>query len=397
MIDHVDVVDDYTVRIYTQGTQPDLPWYTCDLSPAAGTGVVFPKSYIERYGMEYFQSHPIGSGPWKFVNHVLGDMVEYEALDKHWRQAPEFKKLTVILMPEETTRVASLKTGAVDSIDISLESVSELEAAGCRTSSLASYSLAVMLHGAYQQGAGPIGDVRVRQALSLAINRDEIRKSFFYGKAGPPGPPFLSEESRDFDVTYWMDYAAKAFRYDPEEAKRLLTEAGYPNGISIELWSYPIRGATYLPKLAEIVQSYWLKVGVKAQIVPTDDGAFKKIRNTLTSPRLIGQASMNKWGCTTPTPRWLTTGYHPTAGAVALVGNAMPDLTKLIEQSSSEMNPTKRKELIEKAIQITFDSWTDLQIARAPSLIALGPRVDINLPPTAQSVNLFANVAKHRK
>jgi peptide/nickel transport system substrate-binding protein len=397
LTDRVELTDDYTVRIYTKGPQPDLPWYASTATPSSGVGLIVPKDYVERNGMDYFEHHPMGSGPWKFSRHIAGDMAEYEAVDKHWRQTPQFKTFTVILMPEETTRIASLKTQAADAIDIDLESVAPLESAGYKTQVLDPESAFVLLHGAYQSGAGPIADVRVRQALSLAINRDELQTSLFFGKAGPPGPPFSSGTSTGFDLSYWMDYAKKAYRYDMEESKRLLKDAGYANGFSLELWTMPKKGGTYLPKLAEILQSYWMKIGIKTSIVITDDATYKKHRSTLKSNELIGKASTGTYSAGPLTPKNNITGFHSTMGNYTMVGKAMPELDKLLEQTSSEIDSTKRKALIEKAFQIEFDSWTTLMIGAVPYMTAVGPRVDITFTKPAGDLPWFAASAKHKK
>jgi peptide/nickel transport system substrate-binding protein len=395
IIDHTDIVDDYTVRVYTKGPQPDLPWYTGSSRVSGWVGEVMPKDYIDRYGMAYFQQHPIGSGPWKFVRHVPGDTMEYEAVSNHWSQTPEFKKLTNILIPEETTRVASLKTGAVDGIDISLDTAHELDMAGYKTNALDGYSSEILLYGAYQTGAGPIADVRVRQALSLAINRDEINQTLFYGKSSPPGPPHNSEDSTGFDLAYWMAYAAKAYRYDPAQAKLLLQQAGYPNGFSFKLWTYPVGEGPYITKLAEVVQGYWLNIGVKAELVTTDDGAFRPIRNTLKSPTLIGAAGTYVYSAGPNTVKNLIHAYHTTQGSFTLVGKAMPELDDLLTRASSEMDPAKRQDLVKQGLQIAFDSWTILMIGRVARMVALGPKVDITFPVPAFSLPVRADIAKH--
>ncbi len=396
MIDHVDVLDDYTVRIYTKGTQPDFPWYTSTVTNVSGyVGSVLPKNYIEQNGMAYFERHPMGSGSWRFIRHIPGDTLEYQAVEKHWRQTPEFKKLTLILIPEETTRVASLKTGAVDGIDVSLESAHELEIAGFKTNALDGYSSEIILHGAFQPGAGPIADVRVRQALSLAINRQEINDTLLYGKGSPPGPPHNSEVSTNFDLAYWMDYAAKAYRYDPEEAKRLLQQAGYADGFSIKLWTFPVGEAPYITKVAEVVQGYWMKIGVKAEISRTDDGSFRPIRNSLKSPVLIGAASTYIYSAASNTVKNLVHAYHTTLGSYTLVGKAMPEFDELLTSMMTEMNPTKRQELIKQGLQKAFDSWTILMISRTSRMVATGPRVYIEFPKPPNSLTAHADIAKH--
>ena len=109
-VDRIEVVDDRTVRIYTKKVQPYFPE---SLSRAVfQEGQLMPKKYIETVGVEEFRKKPIGSGPWKFVRSVPGDRIEYEAVDyPHWRGTPHFKRLVILLVPEESTRVAMVKTG----------------------------------------------------------------------------------------------------------------------------------------------------------------------------------------------------------------------------------------------------------------------------------------------
>ena len=404
MVDRVDIVDDYTVRVYTKGVQPFLPRTVLnDYSP--NLGQVVPKDYIEKNGVEYFQRHPVGSGPFRFVRYVPGDMVEYEALDKHWRQVPAFKKLSVILIPEETTRVAMLKTGTLDAVDIDLESAFDLEPAGFRIVTLGVYPVHVFLHGAYlPQAAGmPIADIRVRQALSLAINRDEIQSSFFRGKAAPAGPPFLAASAADVDFSYWLKYSADVWRYDPEEARRLLKEAGYPQGFSIKFWSFTQDGVPYAPKLVEIIQGYWARIGVKAEIVPTDYGTFRASRvggaGRTPVPALIGQASVVGINEMPVAGKSLRIGFAATGSYNFLVGAAfLTEVTALIDASFSETDAKKRADILAKVIKIGTDSYTALTLAAAPALVALGPQIDIDLPkPPVSSIAGHAEFAKHRK
>ncbi len=395
MVERLEIVDDYTLKAYTKGTQPYLA-IQCGLLFSPSQGAIMPKDYIEQNGMTFFKTHPVGSGPFKFIRNVPGDMVEYEAIAKHWRASPDFKKLTMILIPEETTRVAALKSGQVDAIDVGLEAAEELDKAGFETPSLDFNSAMVPLHGAYTtKGVTlPTGDIRVRKALSLAINREEIAKSFFYGKSVVPMPPFLAESSSDVDIAYWKDYAVKNLNiYDPDKAASLIKEAGYPNGFTIKLWTCTISGAPYLPKLAEVVQGYWTKVGVKTEIVPTDWGTYRGLRK---AAELIGQASTYRYGPTPMTPKDLNVGYH-SAGTFALLAKTIPELDKLIDGAYTETNDTKRKEMLASVIQQGTDTYTIINIASVPVVAALGPRIQIDFPIPTRAVGLGADIARHRK
>ncbi|MBI2958125.1 MAG: ABC transporter substrate-binding protein [Chloroflexi bacterium] len=400
MVDRVEIVDDYTLRIFTKGVQPYLPNMSTLHDPA--DGAVLPKDYFERVGMEKFQLSPVGSGPFKFVSHAPGDSVIFEAVDKHWRQTPAFKKLSLILMPEEATRIAALKTASVDIVEVGLEGANQVEAAGLKAINLDVMIPWMTIWGSYSpKVAGtPIADVRVRQALSLAINREEIGKTFFRGKYTLPYVAGFPEGAADLDLASWKSYAAKAYRYDPEEAKRLLKEAGYANGFSMKLYTFAMSGAPYLPQLGEIVSGYWAKIGATVQPTPVDyGGVFRGWSLGLTEPKpeLLGQASVWRLTNNPVTTKNLTATFSGTTRTMALLGTAKPDLDKLISDAMSEPDTVKRRGMLAKAMQAAADSWVVLPITSVPVTAALGPGVSIDFPQPAISLVFHLELAKHTK
>ncbi len=401
MVERVEIVDDYTVRVYTKGTKPwpFLPYNLTLNSPAQG--IVMPKDYIERNGVESFEKNPVGAGPFKFVRFVPGDMVEMQAVDKHWRQTPEFKRLYIMAIPEETTRVAMMRTGAVDAMDIGFDSAIDLAAAGFKTPLQSTINACVNIRGAYmpEAAAMPIADIRVRQALSLAINRDAIMKDFFAGKAEPPAMPYLGWNTVEVDDAFWQDYMAKVWRYDPEEAKRLLKEAGYADGFNIKLWTYTASITPFLPKLAEVIQGYWRAIGVKAEIVPTDQGAFGSLRDPFRSKTLIGAADTYRSGSSGAAnpSKSMATGFSSSAVRDSLLGKN-PEMDSYLDGYLTELDEKKRRELIAKAIKMATDAYVSLNIASAPSFVVLGPKIDAELPkPTRFNIASYADVMKHKK
>jgi ABC-type transport system substrate-binding protein len=385
-IDHVDLVDQYTLRIFTKGIRV----YLADLNTfvANKQAIVMPKNYFEKNGADYFSAHPVGSGPYKYVSQVVADSINYEAFDGYWRWVPPFKTVQMVQVPEENTRLAMLQTGQTDVIDVSLDSIPVLQGKGFSSFFVGDLTVpALMLHGAYYPAAqaGPIADIKVRQALSLAINRDEISKTFFYGKAGPPFPGAIPATAASYDDARWSKWVTDNFRYDPAAAKQLLTQAGYANGFNIKIYSYVQSGATFLTKLAEIVQGYWKAVGVNATIVPTDDANFKKIRFG-PSPELIGQASLMRAGSNTVATTYFRVWYSNAGNGYRLLASSpttsgIPAVEPLFDQIDNEPNEAARTALLSNLIQLTADSWVADQICQVPNFYALGPQVAM-LPST---------------
>ena len=94
---------------------------------------IHSKAYVESAGEEAAERRPVGSGPWKFVEHVRGDRIVYEAVENHWRAVPHFKRLVFLKVPEPATRMAMLRGGSADTIEIGGEYVEELQKVGVRT------------------------------------------------------------------------------------------------------------------------------------------------------------------------------------------------------------------------------------------------------------------------
>ncbi len=408
-IDHVEMLDDYSVRIYLKSRQFYLPQM---MSMINGDGSVLPKDYIERNGINYFERNPIGSGPYMFVKWVPGDLVEYEAVGNHWRQTPFFKKLEIIVVPESTTRLALLRTNEVDTTSVDVEDAADLEKIGFKTLSLFGPQVSVAFLGVYDTRAAnePTADIRVRQALSLAINRDEIGRNLFYGKMQSPMPPHLWLEQPGIDVAVWRESAAKLYTFNLDKARQLLKEAGYSNGFKNKFFTVPDPGAPTLGKMVEIIAGYWSRLGITTEIVPIDKGTFKPLARAASGPAgrgvdnsQLGAAAIFAWSGSPQTVEAVSSVVLPgssypllggaTMGQDALVqAKLAQDLSTL---SSSAETEDKRREATAKLIQLIVDTWIELPIGHTPSLFSYGPRLEITPPAWALTPITYVEFIGH--
>src|SRR5713101_4449677 len=114
----------------------------------ASSGFIHSQQYIETMGEEAAERHPVGTGPWKFVEHVRGDRIVYEAVENHWRAVPHFKRLVFLKVPEPATRMAMLRAGGADVIETGGEYAEELKRVGVRTLTMPNVAwLCVLLGG----------------------------------------------------------------------------------------------------------------------------------------------------------------------------------------------------------------------------------------------------------
>ena len=195
-------------------------------------GMVLPKKYIEANGDDVFARKPVGTGPYKFVEQVVGSHIKMTAMDNHWRLGtPKYKNVTFKLVPEETTRIALLRRGEVDVADVSRERVKELEKEGFPVHMRKEEAIIHMWWVLGPDGrTPPTKDKRVREALNLAIDRAEVAQSIFGGYAEPAAIPMgLSWSFKEIgfkvtpDMAYSYDVARatkSALRNVPRERRR---------------------------------------------------------------------------------------------------------------------------------------------------------------------------------
>src|SRR3989475_6099491 len=188
------------VVIVTKDSTLIIPTY---LSRSLSTeGMVLPRKYIEASGDDVFARKPVGSGPYRFVEQVTGSHIKLTAVDNHWRiGTPRYKNVTFKLVPEETTRIALLRRGEVDVADVSRERVKELERENFPIHFRREEAILHMWWALPRDGQ-PTKDKRVREALNLAVDRNEVAQSVFARQAEPAdGPLGASWSYRDAGLT----------------------------------------------------------------------------------------------------------------------------------------------------------------------------------------------------
>jgi peptide/nickel transport system substrate-binding protein len=222
-VDGVEIVDPLRIRFRLKAPWPDFMAFYA--TPATGAGWIVPKAYVEKVGEEGFKKAPVGAGPYKFVSFNPGVELVLEAHERYWRKSPSVKRLSMRVITEEATRLAMLKRGEVD-IAYSLRG--ELAEDIKRTPGL---KLAATLIPAtfwldftteQWNPQSPWADKRVRLAASLAIDRQAISQAETLGHSKP--------SSSIIPSAYEFYWPAPAIAYDPAQAKKLLAEAGYPQG-----------------------------------------------------------------------------------------------------------------------------------------------------------------------
>jgi peptide/nickel transport system substrate-binding protein len=247
----------------------------------ASSAFIQSRRTIEKLGEAGAERQVAGTGPWKQVEHVRGDRIVYEAVSNHWRATPHWKRLVFMKVPEPATRMAMLRAGSVDVIEVGGEYVDELKKVGVRTLVMPNVSWVYVILGG-QWPTKPTYDPKVpwaqpdaekarkvRLALNYAVDKQAIMQRVLGGLGTVVGS-WLAYPSDPWA----SDALKKPLPYDPGRAKQLLAEAGYPAGfeVTMNLTAWPGRG--YLPDVGEAVATYWEKVGIRVKRRPVDRAVF---------------------------------------------------------------------------------------------------------------------------
>lgn len=269
----IEVTGPYALTIHMQTPSIVVPHY---LSRALSSeGMVLPRTLTDEAQKDQVSRQPIGSGPYRFVEQVIGSHIKLEAVPNHWRLGtPKFKTITFRLVPEASTRLAMLRRGEVDIIDISRERLPEAKKAGFDTVLQRNDTMLNMWLVQHWETNLPVRDKRVREAMNLAINRQELLEVLFDGMGEvipiPFGLPWTLRE-----IGYTLS-ESETYRYDLGRAKQLMAEAGYANGFALDLHSYLLPGFPEGRAFAEAVAGYWDQLGIKTKLIPVDYPAFRK-------------------------------------------------------------------------------------------------------------------------
>jgi len=282
MIESIEVADEYTVVIHTTPFAPFMHLLT--YAPA---GMISP-TQAEKLGWDNYYTHPIGTGPYKFVEHVRGDHSLLVANEDYWHGRPYIDRIIAKPIPDTGARIAALEAGDIDvALNVPPIEVPRLEA-NPDIDILRAVPARTMYVGINNQW-GPFRDKRVRQALNYAVDKEAIVNSIFLGEAEISTAPYTRLA---FGYTRQEPY-----EYDPEKAKQLLAEAGYPNGFEVTLTYGPGR---YLmdTEVVEAVASYLEEIGLEVFIEPLEWAAFGQERKKPVEENRL-QLYFIGWGCVT--------------------------------------------------------------------------------------------------
>ncbi len=347
----MEAVNPHLVRFTFKKPFPDFLEY---LLPGASTlGWIVPKKYVEKVGDAEYKRHPIGAGPYKFVEFVAGEKLISEAFDGYWKKTPHIKRFEIYIVREPGTRITMVKRGEVD-ISTLLQGVfyeTAKKDPKLRVLSPLSPTIWLVYFASQWDPKSPWSNPKVRKAASLAIDRQTLADVHMPGCTGAGS---IGIDVDPFTVKFPVD------PYDPKKAKQLLAEAGYPNGFKGGKY-YPYGG--YWP-YGEQIATYWKAIGITMDTVLFD------------RPGFLAQRRGGKMKGAT----FIDPSIAPTVGGrfdylfgKVSYGN-YPDIQAAWTKYNQAIDKNKRKEYIGQVQKLIYEKAMFLPLTTTNSPAAFGPR-----------------------
>jgi peptide/nickel transport system substrate-binding protein len=353
----VEIVDPGRVRFHLREPWPDF--MTFYGTSATGAAWIVPRKYVEKVGEDGFKKAPIGAGPYKVVSFNPGIDLVMEAFEGYWRKVPSVKRLVFRSMPDETTRAAALKAGDVDIVYLlSGPTAQEVKRTpGLRLAAAMPPGVVFLDLPEQWDPKSPWHDRRVRLAASHALDRNALNQAETLGLSHPTGG--LIPRVLDFARAYPPP------AYDPARAKKLLAEAGYPNGFDAgDLTPFPP-----FFSLAEAIGGYLQAAGIRTRLRTMERAAFltawreHKIRGVIMG---LGAPAGN---AATRIEVYVTKSGIYSSGEV-------PEIESLFQRQARELDRKKREGMLHQIQQIMHDRVMHVPVYELAFLWGIGPRVE---------------------
>jgi len=336
-ISGVEVVDDNTVKIKTS-----FPIASLLNRLAHPVGAIISPAAIEKYGKD-LGTHPVGTGAFMFNKWKVGEELILDRNPDYFDGAPQVSKVIFRIVPDDSVRSLLLESGRAD-IAMRLP-VTELNRLKDNDKVHAIITDTVMtMYVALNNKKGVLQDVRIRQAMNYAVDKGVIINDILDGMGTVSDAPISPYT--------WGYSPSGTYEHDVEKAKTLLAEAGYPNGIELELWT-PVGRYLMDTKVSENFQAQWSEAGINVKIKQWEFQALmSEIKKGEFDMVLLGWSPS-----TADADQGLYPVFHssqfPPASNRAHYSNVKVD--KLLVEAKSEVEPGKRKELYRQAQKIIVD------------------------------------------
>lgn len=371
----VTAVDDRTVRFDLPSPEPDFLF----LHAERGVLLVYSKAQFDAEGLEGYTAKPAGSGPFEFISRDLSNTLKLNVIEDHWSGVDiDYDSLELRFVGEPSTRLAMLSAGEADVASLPRELQADAVAQGNMivSSAQASMQSAIVFSGLFMDPEGPASemnlpwqDVRVREAMNRALDREVMIDILYEGRADPL-TVFSMDPRFDGYASELSERFEEAYGYDPERARELLADANYPDAFEnpvIPIVATALAGSPEFGLMAELVQSLLSDVGLQTEIREMDWPTLQNARVGFTAdfvhPMRNAPVRPNGIGVLASHATQLSPAY--SIGSAEL--NAMGE--ELLKTHDSEA----RAELLERMFTHVFDNYAHMPVATVSAEVVINP------------------------
>jgi len=357
-INKTEIIDRYTVKVILK--KPYAPF----LRALANYLLICSPKVLEKFGNQTV-TEPVGTGPFVFKKWEKGKEIVLERFEDYWSEKPKVKKLVWKIIPEAGTREAALLAGDVDFVFRPPASDVKMLDENPNIKVLAPVTNRIIFVAINPRG--PLANPKVRQALNYAIDKEAIIKNVLFGLgviADSPVPPH-----------FFGYHKMPLYEYNPEKAKQLLAEAGYPEGFKIVLL-HPTGRYTQDKQVAEAIQAYLMDIGLDVELRTMDWPSFvraivRPLEEKDYDMVLIGWGPGVADAHFTLYPQFHSEQQTPHGLGLAHYNNSLVD--QLLEQAMCELNESVRKDLYRQAIETIWQDapWIFLYTEKVPAAMSV--------------------------
>jgi len=353
----VEIVDPHRVRFVLNSPWPDfLVFYA---TPATGAAWIVPKKYIEKVGEDGFARHPVGLGPFRFVRMSPGTELVLEANEQYWRKKPSIKRVVIKGVPDRTTRLAMLKTGEADLgyLMVGVEAATIKADPKLRLVHVIPTASWWVEFPEQWKPKSPWADRRVRLAANLAIDKQGINEAERLGYSRLNGSIIPSI----------VDFALRIepYPYDLAQAKRLLAEAGYPNG-------FDAGDLTPLPPfttMGEALSNSLAAVGIRTRVRSMERATYMEAWRTKKLQGLILTVTAAQGNAASRIEAFVISSSTYAYGGY-------PDIDDLFRTQAQERDRKRREALLHQIQRLMHERVMHAPIFEPATLHGVGPRVE---------------------
>jgi peptide/nickel transport system substrate-binding protein len=348
-IDHAEKVDPYKVRVVTKQVFPAAIEYL------AGPVVIHPHEYYEKVGPKGQNEKPIGSGPYKVTNHVIGKSITLERNTDYFKDSPKAQpkiaKIEIRIIPDAQTRMAEMMSNGLDfTMNVFKDQADQMGAVPfLQVVSGETMRIAFMQINRLPETPTPaLKDERVRKAINHAIDRDAMVKQIVGAGSRVINTICFPEQ---FGCT---DEGATRYAYDPKKAKALLAEAGFPNGFEVDIVAYRERQQT------EAMIGYLQAVGIKANLRFLQYAAMRELirgNKVGLTHQTWGSFSVNDVSAGTPV--WF--------GFIGEDVTKDPEVRDFLKTGDTSLDPQARKDAYKNALALIAEHAYAVPLYSLPS------------------------------